>query len=383
GSSQRHIDDQRYWDSCCSRHMTGNISYLSDFKPFDGGYVSFGQGGCKITGKGTTKTGKLEFENGYFVKDLKYNLFSVSQICDNKNSVLFTDSECIVLGRDFKLLDDANILLKTPRQHDMYSIDLNNIIPHKDLTCLVAIASADECNLWHRRLGHLNFKTMNKLVRHNLVRGLPTKCFENNHNCTACLKGKQHKASWDEGYFLGYSMSNKAFRIFNKRTKRVKENVHIEFLETKAIEKGSGPNWLFDIDSLTKSMNYVPIVDAGTRNTDAPKSSGNSNPTTTSTNPPDNQLKTLTMETPIPTASSPVPTVSFTDSQDPLSETRLISKRVTNPAETPSLENILTLTNQFEDILGDTSNSEESKGMEADVSNMEITITASPTPTLR
>nr|GFC28638.1 putative ribonuclease H-like domain-containing protein [Tanacetum cinerariifolium] len=59
-------------------------------------------------GKGTIKTGKLKFENLYFVKDLKYNLFSVSQIYDNKNSVLFTDSECIVLGRGFKLVDDAN-----------------------------------------------------------------------------------------------------------------------------------------------------------------------------------------------------------------------------------------------------------------------------------
>nr|GEZ12532.1 putative ribonuclease H-like domain-containing protein [Tanacetum cinerariifolium] len=175
--------------------MTGNISYLSDYEPFNRGYVSFGQGGCKITGKRTIKTGKLKFENVYFVKDLKYNLFSVSQICDNKNSVMFTDSECIVLRRDFKLIDDTNVLLRTPRQHNMYSIDLNNIVPYKDLTCLVSKASADECMLWHMRLGHLNFKTMNKLVRHNLVRGLPTKCFENYHNCTACLKGKQHKAS--------------------------------------------------------------------------------------------------------------------------------------------------------------------------------------------
>nr|GFA25787.1 ribonuclease H-like domain-containing protein [Tanacetum cinerariifolium] len=121
-------------DSGYSRHMTGNISYLSDYEPFNGGYVSFGQGGCKITGKGIIKTGKLEFENVYFVNDLKYNLFSVSQICDNKNNVLFTDSECIVLGRNFKLTDDTNVLLRTPRQHNMYSIDLNNIVPHKDLT---------------------------------------------------------------------------------------------------------------------------------------------------------------------------------------------------------------------------------------------------------
>nr|GEX55673.1 putative ribonuclease H-like domain-containing protein [Tanacetum cinerariifolium] len=165
------------------------------WEPYDGGYVSFGQGGGKITGKGVIKTGKLEFENVYFMKDLKYNLFSVSQIGDNKNSVLFTDSECIVLGRDFKLRDDTNVLLRTPRQHNTYSIDLNNIVSHKDLTCLVAKAFADESVLWHRRLGHLNFKTMNKLVRHNLFIGLPSKCFENDHTCVACLKGKQHKAS--------------------------------------------------------------------------------------------------------------------------------------------------------------------------------------------
>nr|GEW38460.1 putative ribonuclease H-like domain-containing protein [Tanacetum cinerariifolium] len=195
GSSQNNIEDKGYWDSGCSRHMTGNISYLFDFEPFDGGYVSFAQGGCKITRKGTIKIDKLEFENLYFVKDLKYNLFSVSQICDNKNSVLFTDSECIVLRRGFKLLDDANILLRNPRHHNIYSIYLNNIVPYRDLTCLVAKASADKCMLWHRRLGHLNFKIMNKLVRHNLVRGLPTKCFENDHTCTACLKRKHHKAS--------------------------------------------------------------------------------------------------------------------------------------------------------------------------------------------
>nr|GEZ20314.1 ribonuclease H-like domain-containing protein [Tanacetum cinerariifolium] len=188
GSSQNNIDDKGYWNSGCSKHMISNISYLFDFEPFDGGYVSFGQGGCKITGKGTIKTGKLEFENVYFVKDLKYNLFSVSQICDNKNSVLFTNAECIVLGRNFKLLHDANILLRIPRQHNMYSIDLNNIVPHKDLTCLVAKASADECILLHRRLGYLNVKTMNKLVRHNPVKGLPTKSFDNDHTCTACLK---------------------------------------------------------------------------------------------------------------------------------------------------------------------------------------------------
>nr|GEX08785.1 hypothetical protein [Tanacetum cinerariifolium] len=199
------------------------------------------------------------------------------------------------------------------------------------------------------------------------------------------------EAKGDEGYFIGYSMSSKAFRVFNKRTKRIEENLHIDFLENKAIKKGAGPNWLFDIDSLTKSMNYVPVVVAESSSskpqdncsTDAPKSSGNSNLTATSTNPPADQLETLTVETLIPTVSSPVPTACFTDSQGPSSDTRLISKRVANQVETPSLDNILTLKNRFEDILGVTTNSDELNGVKADVSNIEITITTSPTPTLR
>ncbi|GJV55109.1 putative ribonuclease H-like domain-containing protein [Tanacetum coccineum] len=77
----------------------------------------------------------------------------------------------------------------------MYSIDLKNIVPKGGLTCLFAKATSDESKLWHRRLGHINFKTMNKLVKGNLVRGLPSKLFENNQTCVACQKGKQHRAS--------------------------------------------------------------------------------------------------------------------------------------------------------------------------------------------
>nr|GEV98852.1 retrovirus-related Pol polyprotein from transposon TNT 1-94 [Tanacetum cinerariifolium] len=219
------------------------------------------------------------------------------------------------------------------------------------------------------------------------------------------------EAKRDEGYFIGYSMSSKAFRVFNKRTRKVEENLHVEFLENKAIEKGAGPNWLFDIDSLTKSKNYVPM-DAGTNSTnlsgtkdaarqevkndvsslryislpnwvhdallesssskpqddfstDLPESSENSNPTATSTNPLADQLETLTVEPPIPTVSSPVLTACFTDSPEPSSDAKLISKRVTNQVETPSLDNILTLANRFEDILGVTTNSDEPNGVEA------------------
>nr|GEW24377.1 hypothetical protein [Tanacetum cinerariifolium] len=431
-----------YWDSGCSQRMTGNLSYLSKYDPYDGGYFSFGQGGGKITGKGIIKTGKLEFEYVYFVKELKYNLFSVSQICDNKNSVLFTDSECIVLGKDFKLKDDTNVLLRIPRQHNMYYIDLNNIVPHKNLTCLVANASVNESMLWYRRLGHLNFKTMNKLVRNNLVKDLPSKCFENDHTCVACLKylarpivtddffrftwtfflrtkdetssilrnfiteienlkdikvkiitcdngdhlGK-FDAKGDKGYFVGYSMSSKAFRVFNKRTKKVEENLHVDFLKNKLIEKGAGPNWLFDIDTLTNSMNYVLVVVVGTSstnisaymetrnsdgyNTNDPESSGISNPTATSKVPSVEQVEpavSLTVETKIPTVSSSVPTVCLDISLESSSDLRIILKGDFSQKETPSLGNALTLSNMFEDTFGE----------EADLSNMETSIPEEP-----
>nr|GEW55265.1 hypothetical protein [Tanacetum cinerariifolium] len=74
-------------------------------------------------------------------------------------------------------------------------------------------------------------------------------------------------AKGNEGYFIGYSLSSKAFRVFNKRTKKIEENLHVDFLENKSIEKGTGPDWLFNIDTLTNSMNYVPVVVIGTSST--------------------------------------------------------------------------------------------------------------------
>ncbi|GJT27411.1 putative ribonuclease H-like domain-containing protein [Tanacetum coccineum] len=406
-------------------------SYLSDYEEIDGGFVAFGGDpkGGKITGKGK----------------------------------ISTDTECVVLSPDFKLLDENYVLLRVPRKDNMYNVDLKNIVPSGGLTCLFAKATLDESNLWHRRLGHINFKTMNKLVRGNLVRGLPSKIFENNHTCVACQKGKQHKAScktktvssisqplqmlhmdlfgptfvkslmkkmyclvvtddysrfswvfflatkdetseilktfitgienlidlkvkvircdngtefknkvmnqlcemkgikrefsvartpqqnrvaerknrtlieaartmladsklpttfWaeavntacyvqnrvlvikphnktpyelflgrkpalsfmrpfgcpitilntinhlgkfdgkvNEGFFVGYSTNSKAFRVFNSRTRIVKENMHVKFSEDTLNIVGSGPNWLFfNIDALTKSMNYEPVV---------------------------------------------------------------------------------------------------------------------------
>ncbi|GJW65064.1 putative ribonuclease H-like domain-containing protein [Tanacetum coccineum] len=288
-------------------------------------------------------------------------------MCDKKNYVLFTNTKCLVLSPNFKLLDESQILLKIPRKDNMYSFDMKNIVPKKSLTFLVAKTTLDESMLWHRRLGHINFKNINKLVKNNLVRGLPTKRFENNQTCVACLKGKQHRdsckskvlnpitkplfmlhmdlfgpnfmsslmhkknclvvtddysrvtcvfflASKDETIMDDFCRENGIKREYSvamtpqqngmaERTNRtlieatrtmladfrlpttfwaeavktacyvqnrvlgiqyknqeVEENLHIGFLENKPMIEGNGPKWLFDIDSLTQSMNYVPVA---------------------------------------------------------------------------------------------------------------------------
>ncbi|GKC59093.1 putative ribonuclease H-like domain-containing protein [Tanacetum coccineum] len=473
GNPQYTLHDQGIFDSRCSRHMTGNKSFLTDYQEIDGGFVVFGGSpkGGKITRKGKIRNGKLDFEDVYFVKELMFNIFSVSQMCDKKISVLFIETECLVLSPDFKLLDESQVLLKVPRQNNMYNFDLKNVVPSGGLTCLFAKAIIDESNLWHMRLSHINFKTMNKLVRGNLVRGLSLKLFENDHTCVTCQKGKQNKAScktklvssisqllqmlhmdlfgptsvrsinhktyfpvvtndysrfswvfflankdetsgilkkfitgienqinhkvkiircdngnefknndmnqfcrmkgikrefsvsrtlqqngvaerknrtlieaaktmlvdsllptifWakavsttcyvqnrvlvtkplnktpyellhgrppsisfirpfrcpvtilntldpigkfdgkaDEGFFVGYSINSKAFRVFNTRTRKVKENLHITFLENKPNVAGSGPDWLLDIDLLTNSVNYEPVTAGNQTNKNA------------------------------------------------------------------------------------------------------------------
>ncbi|GJS38839.1 ribonuclease H-like domain-containing protein [Tanacetum coccineum] len=109
GNLQYTLQDQGIFDSKCSRHITGNKSFLTDYQEVDGRFVAFAGSpkGGKITRKGKIRTGKLDFKDVYFVKELKFNLFSVSQMCDKKNSVLFTETECLVLSHDFKLLDES------------------------------------------------------------------------------------------------------------------------------------------------------------------------------------------------------------------------------------------------------------------------------------
>ncbi|GKE68271.1 ribonuclease H-like domain-containing protein, partial [Tanacetum coccineum] len=165
-------------DSGCSRSMTGNKEKLADFVQIKGGIVKFGGGDGRISGKGTIRTSKLDFENVYYVEELQhFNLFSVSQICDKKNKVLFTDTDCLVLSEEFQLPDESQVVLRIPRESDLYTFSISDLQPEQNVTCLVAKASLDESTRWHRRMAHVNFKTINKLAKDGLVEGLPLKTF--------------------------------------------------------------------------------------------------------------------------------------------------------------------------------------------------------------
>ncbi|GJS94607.1 putative ribonuclease H-like domain-containing protein [Tanacetum coccineum] len=400
-------EDEGIFDSGCSRSMTCNMERLDDFQEFQGGKVTFGGGEGRITGKRTIKTPTLDFENVYYMKELQhFNLFSISQICDKKNRVLFTDTDCLVLSKDFMLPDESMVLLRVPWKHNLYTINLNNLSPKGNLACLMAKASVDEYVQWHRRMGHVNYKNMNRLVKGNLVRGLPPKLFKNDHTCIACCKGKQHKASYkaitvvssiseplqllhmdlfgptsirsidhkyyclviiddysrikrdysnartpqqngvaerknrtlieaartmladsklptmfwtevvrtacyvlnrvlvtsphhktpyalltgnipsvshfkpfgchvtilntsdhlgkfdgkaDEGYIVGYSASNRAYRVYNVHNKRVEETMNLRYLEEKPNVQGLGHEWYFDLDYLTDTLGYKRV----------------------------------------------------------------------------------------------------------------------------
>ncbi|KAJ9553357.1 hypothetical protein OSB04_017402 [Centaurea solstitialis] len=177
-------------------HMTGIMSLLEDFKKFEGGHVAFGDNptGGKISGKGKVSKGKMTFDEVYYVEQLRYNLLSVSQVCDKKFGVFFTDTECLILGLGFKI-DESQVMLRTPRKDNVYCLDIEDASSLSSLNYLFSKASVSESSLWHRRMCHMNFKNMNLLVKNNLVRGLPAKEFSCDDHCVACLKGKQHKNS--------------------------------------------------------------------------------------------------------------------------------------------------------------------------------------------
>nr|GEX92517.1 hypothetical protein [Tanacetum cinerariifolium] len=328
----RALKDKGVIDSRCSIHMTGNMYYLSDFEELNGGYVAFGGNpkGGKISGKGKIRTGKLDFDDVYFVKELKFNLFSVLQMCNKKNIVLFTDTECLVLSPEFKLPDESQVLLRVPRENNMYN---NRVLVTKP-------QNKTPYALLHGRTPSIGFmRPFGSLV--TILNTLDS-------------LGKFDRKV-NEGLLVRYSVSSKAFRVFDSRTRIVQETLHVNFLENKPNVAGNQSNPSagfqdkFDAKKAGEESDqqYVPFL------------VWSSVPTAGHISP--NNTNTFSATGPLIAATSPTHGKSlFIDASQLPDDTDM---------------------QELEDITS--SNDEDDVGAEADFNNLETSIIVSPIPTTR
>nr|GEV46826.1 ribonuclease H-like domain-containing protein [Tanacetum cinerariifolium] len=301
---------------------------LSDYQEYDGGFVAFAGSsrGGKITGKGKIRTGKLDFEDVYFVKELKFNLFSVSQMCDKKNSVLFTETKCLILSLDFKLPDENQVLLKVHRKNNMYSFDLKNVVPSK-----VTILNT---------LDHLGK-----------------------------FDGKA-----DEGFLVGYSINIKAFRVYNSRTKKVEENLHVNFLENKPNVAGSGSPIHSDVGQKGKEkvsdQEYIllPVL-----NTSSNVPSSNED---VESSPKDDARKNFnTASLTVNTASDKDGTFQRTYGELKFSTPILVNASGSSFSHPVALDDFSKMPNLKDTEIFDDAYDDRDEGAEADYNNLEIVIT--------
>ncbi|KAJ9557060.1 hypothetical protein OSB04_011674 [Centaurea solstitialis] len=275
-----------YVDSGCLRHMTGYKELLHNFVERPGGTVSFGNKTTGvIKGYGILTNGKVSIKKVLYVEGLSHNPFSASQFCDGYNIVLFSIINCLIIN------SDGVEIFEGRRFYNLYVVDFPVIDTSKPV-CLFSNATKGESWLWHRRFSHQNFSDISKLANGGLVKGLPKLSFDRDSLCPACQMGKMKRSSHkskiesscqsplemihmdlcgpiriqsingkkyilvmvdeysrcyilnnrdnlgkfdkkaNEGYFLGYSLTSKTFRVYNKRTKMVMETVYVTFHET-------------------------------------------------------------------------------------------------------------------------------------------------------
>nr|GEV41613.1 hypothetical protein [Tanacetum cinerariifolium] len=182
-------------DSGCSKHMTGNIKLLTNFVEKFLGTVKFRNDQiAPILGYGDLVQGTFTIKRVYYVEGLNHNLFFVGQFCYANLEVAFRKSTCYI--RDLK----GNDLITGSRGINLYSITLQDT-SSPNLICLMATVTSSQAWLWHHRLSHLNFNTINLLSKNDIVIGLPKLKFVKDHLCTSCELGKaKRKYTWT--YFL-------------------------------------------------------------------------------------------------------------------------------------------------------------------------------------
>ncbi|GJX57900.1 putative ribonuclease H-like domain-containing protein [Tanacetum coccineum] len=243
GNQQMDLQDKRVIDSGCLRHMTWNMSYLTDYEEIDGGYVAFGGNpkGEKIIGKATK-----DETSGI----LKSFITGIKKLVDHKVKHRTPQQNGVAERRNRILIEAARTMLADSKLPTTFWAEAVNTACYvQNRVLVVKPHNKTPYELFHGKTPTLSFMR-------------PFRCLVTILNTIDHLGKFDGKA--DEGFFVGYSLNSKAFRVFNSRTRIVEENLHIRFSENTPNVIGSGPDWLFDIDALTRTMNYKPIV-AGTQ----------------------------------------------------------------------------------------------------------------------
>lgn len=212
-----------YLDSGCSHHMTGDKSMFVCLEKYNGGVVTFGDGNTsKVVGRGTIQAPGLNcLENVLYVDGLKANLLSISQMCDSHHEVRFPKKDCYILDKQ------GNTVMHGTRTSD----NCYGILPTNDITCHSTLLS--DTKLWHQRLGHINYKDLSILTKHELVRGVPKLSKPKNHICGPCQLGKQIKAS--------HMKTNVIV------TKRPLELLHMDLMGPSRVESIASKKYIFVI----------------------------------------------------------------------------------------------------------------------------------------
>ncbi|GJV08189.1 retrovirus-related pol polyprotein from transposon TNT 1-94 [Tanacetum coccineum] len=409
GNPQIDLQDQGVIDSGCSRHMIGNMSYLIDYEEIDGGYVAFGGNpkGGKITGKrkeapaASWLSPKRELNLSSFtfvayglvwskfVKALRGNVLLVVTddlaVVDHKVKVIRCDNGTEFKNREMNQFCEIKGILRqfsvarTPQQ--------NGVAERRNRTLIEAVRTmlADSklpTTFWAEAVNTACYVQNRVLVvkPHNktpyeLFHGrTPTLSFMRPFRCpVTILNTIDHLGKFDgkadEGFFVRYSLNSKAFRVFNSRTRIVDENFHIRFSESKPNVKGSGSDWLFDIDGLIRTMNYEPIV-ADTKSSHDDGSKPSSDGGKKVDEDPRKDIKCNDQEK--------EDNVNSTNNVNTANEVNVVggktSIKLTFDPKMPALE---------DDSLFDFSNDDEDDGVVANMNNLDTTIQVSPILTTR
>ena len=209
-----------YLDSGYSRHMPRNKSFFETLVLEKGGCVTFGDGSKKrVAGKGTISIpGLPSLSNALFVNGLKANLISISHLSDEGYSVLFSKNDCSILK------PDGQTLLKGMRSSDnCYCLEARIVSNN--------VSMDEQVELWHERLGHMNFRDLRTLGKFECVRGLPKLGKKANGICGPCQQGKQTKSMHKKGKYLS--------------TKEPLELLHMDLMGPMQTESLGGKRYIF------------------------------------------------------------------------------------------------------------------------------------------